>query len=149
MNRDFSDMLSALSEARADYLLVGAYALAVHGVPRATGDIDLWVRPEPTNARRVWSALESFGAPLDALTIDDLATPGIVFQIGVVPRRIDIITQVSGLDFDEAWATKEIVTLGRLSVPVLSRASLITNKRATGRSRDLADLAMLDEVDGG
>jgi hypothetical protein len=145
MNRDFRDILSALSEAEADYLLVGAYALAVHGVPRATGDIDLWVRPSPGNAGRVWQALEAFGAPLHDLTLSDLSAPGIVFQIGVIPRRIDIITELSGLDFDEAWSSRVMVDLDGCSVQVLSRACLISNKRASGRPKDLADLALLDE----
>jgi len=88
-NPDFKDMLSALSEARADFLLVGAYALAAHGHPRATGDLDIWVRADSENASRVLRSLAIFGAPLDDLTVDDLSKPGIVFQIGVEPSRID------------------------------------------------------------
>jgi len=149
MNRDFRDMLSALCEAQADHLLVGAYALAVHGVPRATGDLDVWVRPTPGNADRVWTALAAFGAPLDALTRAELATPGMVFQIGVVPRRIDVLTAISGLGFDEAWETRVTVEIDGLMVPVLSREALIRNKQATGRPKDLADLAMMDEAGAG
>ena len=100
MNRDFVEMLSALSDAGAEYLLVGAHALAAHGRPRATGDLDLWVRATPQNARRVWSALLEFGAPLDGITVEDLSTPDVVFQIGLPPSRIDLLTSISGVEFD-------------------------------------------------
>src|SRR5262244_2359048 len=94
MNRDFAEMLSALSAVGADYLVVGAHALAAHGRPRATGDLDIWVRPSATNASKVWAALARFGAPLSGLTQKDLQTPGIVFQICVEPVRIDILTGI-------------------------------------------------------
>jgi hypothetical protein len=98
-------MLSTLRDAGADYLVVGAHALAAHGRPRATGDLHIWVRPTPENARRVWSALQTFGAPLDQLSAQDLSSPDIVFQMGLAPNRIDIMTSVSGLGFDEAWGS--------------------------------------------
>ena len=106
MNRDFAEMLSALSEAGAEYLVVGGYAVIAHGYPRATGDIDIWVRPTPENAKRVMLALKRFGAPLADLTEQDLVTPGLIFQIGVVPNRIDILTEIDGVTFDEAWASR-------------------------------------------
>lgn len=102
-NPDFKDMLLALSEAKVDYLLVGAYAVAAHGHPRATGDLDLWVRPNTETAASVYRVLAEFGAPLHDLTIADLSNPGMVFQIGVEPSRIDILTAISGVTFGNAF----------------------------------------------
>jgi hypothetical protein len=102
LNPDFSDMLSAFTGESVEYLVVGAYALAAHGVPRATGDLDFWIRPTPENASRVLRALAAFGAPTADLALDDLTTPDLVFQIGVEPNRIDILTSIDGVTFDEA-----------------------------------------------
>jgi hypothetical protein len=143
INPDFSDMLSALSEEGAEYLLVGAYALAVHGHPRATGEIEIWVRPTPENAGRVLRAVARFGAPVRDLSAADLATSGTVFQIGVSPRRIDLMTSFDGVDFDAAWTGRLQARVGDLDVPVIGRADLVRNKRATGRPQDLADVAAL------
>lgn len=148
MNSDFRDMLSALSGEAAEYLLVGAYALAVHGVPRATGDLDIWVRPTTDNARRVRTALSRFGAPLSGLTDHDLVTPGTVFQIGIEPNRIDILTSIDGVTFDEAWPAHHVVRIEEIDVPVLARHHLIRNKKAVGRPQDLADVARLEEGAG-
>lgn len=145
MNPDFRDMLCALSGEGAEYLLAGAYAVAVHGVPRATGDLDIWVRPTAENARRVRAALTRFGSPVGDLSERDLVTPGTVFQIGVAPNRIDVMTSIDGVAFDDAWAAGRIVRVAGLDVPVLSRADLIRNKRATGWPQDLADAARLEE----
>ena len=139
-------MLAALSAAGAEYLVVGAHALAAHGLLRATGDLDIWVRAEPQNARRVWQALEKFGAPLNDLTVEDLSTADVVFQIGVVPRRIDILTSIAGVSFEEAWTNRSLVTLEGREIPVLGRSDLIRNKRAVGRTRDLADLEEMGET---
>src|SRR5437867_7963755 len=106
MNRDFVEMLCALSETGAEFIIVGAHALAAHGHPRATGDLDIWVRPSPENAPRVWQALAKFGAPLGELTLQDLQTPDVVFQIGVVPCRIDLLTSISGVAFEDGWANR-------------------------------------------
>ncbi len=144
MNRDFVEMLAALRDAGAEYLVVGAHALAAHGRPRATGDLDLWVRPTSENARRVYAALAAFGAPLDQLTVEDLTEPDLVYQVGVVPARIDILTGISGVDFAEAWAGRMTIRLGELEVPVIGREALLRNKRAAGRPRDLADVAELE-----
>ena len=141
-------MLSALSEAGAEFLVVGAHALAAHGHPRATGDLDIWVSPTEQNAARVWAALLEFGAPLTELQRDDLVTPGVVFQIGVAPRRVDILTSVTGLRFQEAWEGRAEVELAGMIIPVLSRDDLITNKRAVGRLRDLADIEDLEGTSG-
>ena len=144
MDPDFSDMLSALCAETAEFMVVGAYAMAAHGLPRATGDIDIWVRPTPENARRVWRALERFGAPLSRLKIEDLLDPNTVYQIGVAPHRIDILTSISGVDFESAWSTRKEARLGGLDVHVLGRDQLIENKRASGRPKDLVDLEWLE-----
>lgn len=144
MNRDFAEMLSGLSDSGVDFLVVGAHAMAAHGYPRATGDLDVWVRPTRENAARVWKALAAFGAPLVELTEQDLITPDVVFQIGVPPCRIDLVTAIDGVSFDEAWSGRIVVELGGVSVPVLGRAELLRNKRATGRPKDLADVAWLE-----
>jgi hypothetical protein len=144
MNRDFAEMLSALSAAGAEYLIVGAHAVAAHGRPRATGDLDLWVRPTPANAERVWSALQHFGAPLFDLTREDLSRPGVVFQIGVPPCRIDILTDITGVTFDEAWPERLIADVEGRPLPFIGRAALLANKRAAGRPKDLGDLASLE-----
>jgi hypothetical protein len=141
---DFSDMLSALCAETAEFMVVGAYAMAAHGLPRATGDIDIWVRPTPENARRVWRALERFGAPLSRLKVEDLLDPNTVYQIGVAPHRIDILTSISGVDFESAWSKRKVARLGGLDVHVLGRDQLIENKRASGRPKDLVDLAWLE-----
>ena len=143
MNQDFIDALRALSEADARYLVVGAFAVAVHAEPRATGDLDIWVQPTPENAARVWEALRRFGAPLADLAVEDLARPAVVFQMGVPPARIDVLTSISGVDFEEAWAARATFPLGDLVIPVVGRDDLIRNKRAVGRPKDLLDLELL------
>ena len=147
MNRDFAEMLDALSAAGAEFLVVGAHALAAHGTPRATGDLDIWVRPTRENAQRVWAALEQFGAPLTDLTIDDLSTPEVVFQIGLAPSRIDILTALTGLEFEPAWTARIIIPVEGRMLPFISRDDLIRNKRALGRPRDLADVDDLTRTD--
>ncbi len=142
-------MLSALNGEKADYLVVGAYAMAAHGFPRATGDIDIWICATPNNAQRVWQALLSFGTPMRQLSIEDLSRPDVVFQIGVAPRRIDILTSISGIDFGDAKADQIVVAIDGLSVPVLARHHLVENKRASGRPKDMADLAWLESNNDG
>ena len=131
------------------FLIVGAYALAVLGRPRATGDLDVWVEPTPRNARKVYEALRSFGAPLHDLTVSDLATPGVVFQIGLPPLRIDIVTEITGVAFGPAWRRRLRATFDDVPVPVLGRADFLTNKRATGRLKDLADAERLTRSPSG
>ncbi len=143
LNHDYVEMLSALCVEKAEFLLVGAYAMAVYGVPRATGYMDLWIRPTRENAERVWRALERFGAPLARLTLEDLHSEGTVLQFGVVPCRIDLLTRISGVAFEEAWTKRGILTLEGLSVPVLHEDHLLQNKLATGRPKDRSDVAML------
>jgi hypothetical protein len=147
VNRDFAEILSELSAAGADFLVVGAHALAVHGVPRATGDLDIWVRPTVDNADLVMNALRRFGAPLFDLTRDDLTRPDTVFQIGLPPMRVDILSGISGVDFADAWDRRIVVTIEGQDVPVLSREDFVANKRAAGRAKDLLDLSLLEEAD--
>jgi hypothetical protein len=145
MNPYFIEMLSALFAAGAEFMVVGAHALAAHGTPRATGDLDIFVRATPENARRVMTALREFGAPLFDLTERDLSTPDTVFQIGLPPSRIDLLTSISGVAFDDAWPRHVDVTLGTLVVPVIGRDDFVANKKATGRTKDLLDVQMLEE----
>jgi hypothetical protein len=121
--------------------------MAVHGVPRATGDLDVWIATDTDNAGRVWSALLRFGAPVAAMGVaqDDLTRPDQVVQIGLAPRRIDILTSISGVGFDEAWSGRTTHEIGGLPVPFLGRADLVRNKRASGRTKDRADLEALGE----
>ncbi len=143
MNRDFVEMLFALCGAGVDFLIVGAHALAAHGAPRATGDLDIWVRPTAANADRVLEALRAFGAPVFDLAREDLTRPDTVFQIGLPPSRIDILSGVSGLTFDDAWENRVNITVGDLNVAVIGRDDFVTNKLASGRPKDLSDLTLL------
>ncbi len=143
LNEDYSDMLRCLAEENVRFLLVGAYALAAHGLPRATLDIDFWVEPTPDNARAVMRALAKFGAPLGSLTEADLTRTDTIFQIGVPPRRIDIITGVDGLDFQPTYARALMLSIDGIDVRVPNRDDLIQNKRASGRTKDLADAEWL------
>lgn len=148
LNPDYRDMLSAFTEESVKYLLVGAYALAVHGHVRATGDIDFWVESSRDNATRVMAALARFGAPLHEIEAQDFETPEIVFQIGVAPRRIDILTTIDAVDFEAAWSEREEVEVAGSRVQVISRRHLLRNKRATGRPKDRADAIWLEGEDG-
>ena len=147
LNEDYRDMLRALVDEKVRFLLVGAYALAAHGYPRATMDIDIWVMPAPDNADAVLRAIRRFGAPLHNLTKADLETAGTVFQIGVAPRRIDIITAASGLQFDQTFARSLSVEIEGLTVRIPSVADLVRNKRASGRTKDLADAEALEGLE--
>jgi len=143
VNQDFRDLLAEFNARRVEFLLVGAHALAAHGHVRATQDLDLWVRPSTENAKRVIEALCAFGAPLHDLTEHDLSTPGVVFQIGVEPIRIDVLTAIDGVGFDEAWADRLMLKFADQEVCVLSKEHLIKNKLAAGRTQDLADVEAL------
>jgi len=144
LNEDYRDILHALSDEKVKFILVGAYALAAHGYPRATMDIDIWIMPSPDNAEAVLRALRNFGAPLHNITRKDLEEDGTVFQIGVAPRRIDIITAATGLTFENTYQNAVLVNIDGIDVHILSIDDLITNKRATGRTKDLADAEALE-----
>jgi len=147
LNEDFKELLALLTASGARFLVVGAHALAVHGVPRATGDLDIWIDRDPANVEKVWGALQRFGAPMEALGFSrsDLTAPSTVVQIGLPPRRIDLLTDLTGVDFESAWRSRASFSVQNASVPFLSREDLLRNKRATGRARDMADLEALGE----
>lgn len=146
MNQDFIDLLRELSVAEAKFLIVGAYAVSWHGKPRSTGDLDVFVERTPENAARVWRALERFGAPLQNLTARDLESPDLVYQVGIPPRRVDLLTSLTGVSFEEAWSGRVAGRMGELECPFIGREALVRNKRALGRPRDLMDLENLGEA---
>lgn len=146
MNQDFRDLLAAFNDQHVEFIVVGAHAMAAHGHVRATKDMDVWIRPTVENATRAICALKAFGAPLLGLTEEDLSTPGVVFQIGVPPLRIDVLTAVDGLTFDEAWPNRMKATFADQPAAVLSRNDLIRNKRASARKQDLADVDVLERI---
>ena len=143
LNEDYKEMLQELSAEKVRFLLVGAYALAAHGYPRATIDLDIWVMPSADNAEAVLRALRRFGAPVSNLTKQYLQEAGTVFQIGVAPRRIDIMTTASGLEFNDAFNNSLAVDIEGIPVHVPSINDLIRNKKAVGRTKDLADAEAL------
>jgi hypothetical protein len=144
MNEDFVDLLRAFVDHDVRFMVVGAYALAIHGRPRATGDLDIWIQPSKENAARVMRALAAFGAPLDQITESDFASPGVTYQIGVAPGRIDILTDLTGLTFEEVWPGRITRPFGEVTVGVIGLAEFIRNKRATGRAKDLGDIEGLE-----
>jgi hypothetical protein len=143
VNPDFRDLLVALNDAGAEYLLVGGHAVAFHAEPRFTKDFDVWVRATPENARRVMAALTAFGAPLRGVAPRDFATPDMVFMIGVPPNRIDVITAIDGVTFDEAWPNRVPARYGEATVSIIGRDDLIRNKTTSGRPQDLVDVDVL------
>ena len=144
LNPDYRDMLCMLNDEGVEYLVVGAHALAVHGYPRATGDIDLWIGCSEENAKRVWRALRRFGAPLQNLTVADLAVPDVVFQVGIAPRRIDILTSIAAVSFEEAWSLRKSIVVDGIPISVIGRDDLLRNKWNTGRTKDRADAEWLE-----
>jgi hypothetical protein len=140
MPPDFIDLLRAFVDADVRFLVVGAHALAIHGRPRATGDLDVWVEATADNAGKVMQALRDFGAPLENVTRADFSRPGVAYQIGLPPLRIDILTELTGLEFSRAWPSRVCQGIGELEVPFVGRDDFIRNKAATGRLRDLADI---------
>lgn len=139
LNEDYKEMLQILLDNEVKFIVVGAYAMGAHGYPRATGDIDIWIEPSESNSKAVYRSLIAFGAPVGDIDETTFVEKGIVFQIGVAPRRIDIITQVSGLKFNEAHQQHEVIDVEGLALPFLSQSDLIKNKRATGREKDRLD----------
>lgn len=144
MNSDLIELLREFNEANVEYLIVGAYALAAYGHVRATKDMDVWVRRDSENAGKVLTALTSFGAPLHGLTVDDLTQPATVFQIGVPPFRIDILTAIDGVEFTDAWRDRFETRFGGERTYVISHHHLVENKKASGRLQDLADVEKLE-----
>jgi predicted nucleotidyltransferase len=138
-------MLSCLNDEGVEFILVGAYALAAHGLPRATGDIDVWVRNTPDNARKILRALARFGAPTSELSEEDFTTPDRILQLGVEPCRVDLLTGIDGVVFDEAMDGKVKVAVDGIEVSVLSKRDLLKNKLAAGRDKDRGDIAWLEK----
>ena len=143
---DFRELRASFHAHHVEFLVVGGYALAFHGAPRFTGDLDLLVRPEPGNARRVIEALQAFGFTSPDLTEDDFIRPEQVIQLGVPPVRVDLLTSISGVTWDEAHAGRVSGHYGDVSVDYIGRDEFIANKRASGRARDMADLERLGEA---
>jgi hypothetical protein len=141
---DFLDLLTALNAADARYMLVGGHAVGFHGVPRATKDIDVWIEATPENASRVMAALRAFGAPLAGLSDADFSRPGRGFRMGAPPFRIEILTEISGVAFGDAWPRRVAAQVEGVDLPVISREDLVANKRAAARARDLADVEALE-----
>jgi predicted nucleotidyltransferase len=146
LTSDFADLLRALNGVGARYLVVGAHALAYHGRPRATADLDVWVEASPKNAVRVRRALANFGAPLENLSVEDLCGDDLIFQIGVPPLRVDIITGIDGVTFSEAWPRRVKDVIDGIQVAIIGREDFIRNKKAAGRLKDLADVEALGAI---
>lgn len=142
---DFRDVLVELARARAAFVMLGGYAVAFHGHPRATKDLDILVRPDRENAARVFRALAAFGAPLASfgVSVEDFATHDGVLQIGLPPRRVDVLNRADGITFEEAVASGDALEVDGERVPVIGLDALLKNKRASGRPQDLADVAAL------
>ncbi len=145
LNEDYKEMLSILLDYEVKFLVVGAYAMGAHGYPRATGDVDIWIKACPENSKKVYQALTVFGAPVTDLQPETFIEEGIVFQIGVAPRRIDILTTIDGVSFAEAYEAREVIELEGLKIPFLSKQHLIRNKEATGREKDRLDVQCLKD----
>jgi hypothetical protein len=145
LNPDFRDIISAFHAERVEFLIVGSYAVAAHAVARATEDIDIWVRNRIENSQRVTRALYRFGAPTLNLSEADFQSHDLIFQMGAPPWRIDILTAIDAVTFDEDWTERSEWTVDGVLLPVLSRRHLIANKRAVGRAKDLADVESLEK----
>ncbi len=145
VNLDFKELLENLNAYRVKYLLAGAHAVMHYVEPRYTKDIDIWVEPAPANAQRTWEALGSFGAPLEGVTVEDLANPDLVYQMGVAPNRIDIMMGVPGVEWATAWRNRLQAKYGGIPINIMSRSDLIRAKRTAGRPQDLLDLAALQQ----
>ena len=147
LNEDYKEMLQILLRNEVNFLVVGAYAMAAYGYPRATGDFDIWVDTTLENSQRIYKSVSDFGAPLAEITERTFTEKGIVFQIGVAPRRIDIITHIDGVEFHNAYQDKEEVEIENMKISFLSKSNLIKNKKSTGREKDKIDIIYLTELD--
>jgi hypothetical protein len=146
LNPDFRDILSTFIAHHVEFLVVGGYAMAAHRLPRATKDLDLWVRAEPDNGARVLSALDAFGAPRHGLSAQDLTVAGTIYQVGVPPNRVGVLTTVEGVEFELAWKNRLDVEIDGIRIPVIGRHELIANKRTVGRPQGLVDADLLDAL---
>jgi hypothetical protein len=146
MNPDFRDLFCAFNDAEVRFLVVGAYAVIFHTEPRYTKDLDIWIEPTPTNAQSAYNALASFGAPVADITVDDLCNQELVYQIGIEPNRVDILMDIGGPAFSQAWTRAEESTYGDQPIRVIGIKDLIAAKRATGRPQDLLDVSRLESA---
>lgn len=144
-NPDFRDLFQCLNDAKARYLVVGAYAVIFHTEPRYTKDLDIWVEPAKKNAARVWNALAKFGAPLHELTLNDLCNPDMVYQVGIEPNRFDIIMDIAGVTFAEAWEDRVASTYADQPIFIMSREHLLRAKKAANRLQDQLDVMALEQ----
>ena len=144
MDRNYLDMLRCLNKAGVDYIMVGGWAVNLHGYVRATIDLDIWILADRENARKVYAALGEFGAPLGEVKPEDFAQDGTIFQIGVAPCRIDVINKIDGVKYAEASSRAIQKTIEGIPVRIISLEDLIANKRASGRTKDLADAEILE-----
>jgi hypothetical protein len=145
VQQDFKDLLALFSEHKVEYMIVGAYALAFYGAPRYTGDIDIFVKPDAVNARKIMAALNQFGFGSVGLAAEDFETPDKVIQLGVPPVRVDIVTSLTGISWEEALSDRVESAYGDIPVYYIGRKQFISNKRALRRKKDLADLEALGE----
>ena len=145
VQQDFSELLALFNDHRVNYVIVGGYALAFHGAPRFTGDLDIFVKPDHENARRIVAALNEFGFASLGLTEGDFEGPDQVIQLGVAPVRVDLITSITGLSWEEVFASRVPSNYGDVPVSYIGREELIVNKRAVGRAKDIADLEALGQ----
>lgn len=148
LNKDFKEFAELLNSTGVDYLVVGGYALAAYGHPRYTGDLDIWVRRSSGNAGKLLEALRQFGFGTLGLTEGDFLLPDRVIQLGYPPARIDLLTSKDGVEFDSCFAARVIMDVNGTSLPFIGLDDFRSNKRASGRARDLADLESLDEPPG-
>ena len=149
INPDFRDLLKTLNDYGVKYLIAGGYAVMYHTEPRFTKDIDIWVEPTISNAKKLWKALAEFGAPLEKVTIDDFCNKELIYQIGVAPTRIDIMMDIPGVEFEKAWQNRIQSKYGEIPIFIMSLNDLIKAKKTAGRDQDLLDLKRLQSVQKG
>ncbi len=147
LDSDFSEFVASFAAHDVRFMIVGGYALAAHGLPRATGDLDAWIGTDPTNARRILKSLDEFDFGDLDITQADLTSQDCVIQLGYPPYRIDILTRITGVEFDDAWNRRIELELDGVIVPFIGRGDLIANKRAVGRPQDVADVLRLTKND--
>lgn len=149
LNKDFKEFVGLLNSIGVEYLVVGGYALAAHGHPRYTGDLDLWVHPTQGNLGKLLETLKSFGFGELGLTADDFVQPGAIVQLGYPPSRIDLLTAIDGVEFDACYARRLSMNIAGVDLPIIGLEEFRANKRAAGRAKDLADLEALDDPKSG
>ena len=143
LDTDFREFVESFVANDVRFLIVGGYAIAAHGLPRYTGDLDAWIWVSPQNAEKVFLSLEAFGFSGLGLTKEDFTRPDSIIQLGYPPYRIDILTSIEGVEFDDAWTRRVIVAVDDLEIPIIGLEDLLTNKRAAGKPQDIADIARL------